>query len=317
MDFVRIIRLPNIPQRGSLFTVTTTFRLADPETHALLDLVDLARYPIDRPGSPEWHGVVAHCTAELAADGFVSLPGFLCPDALAAASAEIALLAPKALMRDEYSSVYARTDSEQDLPEDDPRRIPLRRTLGQVTRDQIPPDAVVHRLYVCPGFKAFIAACVGETRVFEYADPLAGLIATVVPPGGGLSWHYDTNEYVVTVMTQQPESGGVFEFVPGLRSPGDENIDGLGQVLRGEADDRIERRVLAPGDLHLFLGRYSLHRVSEVAGTVERHVAVLSYANRPGVIGPVDRTRAVYGRVTEAHLIAEEFAAAAPDDLIF
>ncbi len=71
---------------------------------------------------------------------------------------------------------------------------------------------------------------------------------------------------------------------------------------------------LRPGDLQIFLGRYSLHRVSEVRGSTERHVAVLSFANRPGVIGPVDRTRAVYGRVTEAHLIAE--AMIAPDGLI-
>ena len=90
-----------------LETVTTTPRLADPETHALVDLVDLARYPIDRPGSPEWHGVVAHCTGELADDGFVSLPGFLRPDALAPvyglAEASLAATFPEAGR--EYRSV--------------------------------------------------------------------------------------------------------------------------------------------------------------------------------------------------------------------
>ena len=60
----------------------------------------------------------------------------------------------------------------------------------------------------------------------------------------------------------------------------------------------------APGDLQLFLGRYSLHQVTPVTGDRQRHTLVLSYAERPGVIGPIDRTRSVYGRVTEAHLVA-------------
>jgi len=138
-----------------------------------------------------------------------------------------------------------------------------------------------------------------------------------VPDGGELSWHYDTNEFVVSLMTQQPDEGGLFEFCPDLRRPSDENVETLGRVLRGEADELIHTRALRPGDLQVFRGRYSLHRVTPVRGDRERHVVCLGYADRPGVIGPVDRTRAVYGRVTEAHLLAEGRAtSAAPDGLL-
>ena len=53
-----------------------------------------------------------------------------------------------------------------------------------------------------------------------------------------------------------------------------------------------------------------------MVGSTDRHVAVLSYADRPGVIGPVDRTRAVYGRVTEAHLVAEQCKLDSADGLM-
>ena len=33
---------------------------------------------------------------------------------------------------------------------------------------------------------------------------------------------------------------------------------------------------------------------------------VLSYAEQPGIIGPVERTRQVYGRVTETHLLSAD-----------
>ncbi|MAT07277.1 MAG: hypothetical protein CL424_19780 [Acidimicrobiaceae bacterium] len=297
--------------------MSTLVHFADPESDRLDGLVDLERYPIEQPGSPEWRAVVLAARESIAADGCLSLPGFLAADALETAHDEVAVLAGKAVHKEAWSSVYTRTDLEADLALDDPRRMEVRRSLGHVTRDQIAPDTVVARLYANPVFKAFVAGCLGLERVFEYADPLAGLIVTVVPDGGELSWHYDTNEFVVSLMTQQPDDGGLFEFCPDLRKPSDENIEGLGRVLRGEADELIHTRALRPGDLQIFRGRYSLHRVTPVSGERERHVVCLGYADRPGVIGPVDRTRAVYGRVTEAHLLAEgRTTTAAPDGLV-
>lgn len=293
------------------------FQLADAEQGAVDDIVNLTDYPLDRPQSARWLEVVDAARAQLAIDGCQVLPGFLTQAATASARDQIAELAPKALLRTSRSSVYVRSDAELGLSDDDPRRISLERTVAHLTRDQIPPDSVGARLYAAPAFKAFIGACVGAERIFEYADPLAALIANIVPVGGALPWHYDTNEFVVSVMTQAPNSGGEFMYCPDLRRPGDENLDGLGRVLRGEATDIVRTLQLRPGDVQIFKGRYSLHQVARVEGGQDRHVAVFGYSDRPGVIGPLDRTRAVYGRVTEAHLVAHEFGALGSDGLIF
>ena len=63
----------------------------------------------------------------------------------------------------------------------------------------------------------------------------------------------------------------------------------------------MRRLRLRPGDLQLFTGRYSLHRVTEVEGTRSRHTAIFAYSERPGVIGTPERTRQLFGRVTPAH----------------
>ncbi len=290
--------------------------LADPESDTLEDLVDLDAYPIHLPRSARLTELVDEARVRLAADGCVRLPGFLRREVLESARTEVAALAPKAVFQRGRSSVYARPASERDLTRDDPRRWSFPRSVGYLTRDQIGPDAAIARVYVAPAFKAFVGACTGAGRVFEYADPLAGLIVTVLQPGGELSWHYDTNKLVVTLMTQAPEAGGVFEYVPGLRRPGDENIEGLRRVVGGEAPDMVRTAPFAAGDVQLFLGRYSLHRVTRVLGGRARHVAALGYADRPGVIGPVERTRALYGRVTEAHLLHRELGEHATDGLI-
>ncbi len=57
------------------------------------------------------------------------------------------------------------------------------------------------------------------------------------------------------------------------------------------------------GDLQLFHGRFSMHRVREGVG--ERCIAIFGYAERPDFIGRVERTWQVHGRVTQAHLAAE------------
>jgi hypothetical protein len=298
--------------------------LADPETGTLDGLVDLAEYPLDHAGSPQWSALTATVRQQLETTGAATLPGFLTDEACATVAGELAAAVPYVPIRRHRASVYSRadiasdgaSDGASDCASDDPRLVELEWIAGHVTRDMIPPFAYAHRLYVSADFKRFIAASVGREHVFEYADPLAGLVATVLPPGGRYPWHYDTNEFVVTIMIQPPESGGEFQYCKDLRSPGDENFDGLRTVLDGSDLSGVQSLTSAPGDLQLFLGRYSLHQVTEVHGQVSRHVLVLSYADRPGVIGPLDRTRSVYGRVTEAHLVAATHPVTASDGLI-
>ena len=288
--------------------------LADPETGELDDLVATERYPIADPNAGAQ--LAAEVGAELRENGAVTLPGFLRPSAVESIARDLESAVPHVAIRRHEAGVYHRDALEAELPADDPRCVRQTWFAGHVTRDMIPVYSPAHRLYVSPWFKQFIAGCVGQQRVFEYADPIAGLVATILPPGGQYPWHYDTNEFVVTIMIREPEAGGEFEYAQDLRRPGDENLDGLGRVLAGQADGDIKRSDVGEGDLQIFLGRYSLHRVTKVLGDQARHVLVLSYADRPGVIGPLDRTRSVYGRVTEAHLVAAENAAAGPDGLV-
>ena len=51
------------------------------------DVIDLERYPIDRPGSPGWRRLVDDCRAELDRNGLFNLPDFFRQEALAGAIA--------------------------------------------------------------------------------------------------------------------------------------------------------------------------------------------------------------------------------------
>jgi hypothetical protein len=285
--------------------VLTNLPLADAECNDLSDIVDTDRYPLHDPDHPRMRDLIARCQTELAGSGSAILHGFLRPAALDIAGSEGRALARKTYFSTRKVNAYFTADDPA-LPADDPRRFFMDRTSGFVTRDVIPADSIIHRIYVASSMKRFIAECLGERQIWEYADPYAGLVVNVMPPGTEQPWHYDTNEFIVSMMTQQPEQGGDFEYCPNIRTPDGENYARVGAVVRGETRAPINAITLQPGDLQLFKGRFSLHRVTQVKGDIDRHTAIFAYSKKPGVIGRLERTRQLYGRVSETHLEAEQ-----------
>ncbi|MEH0402571.1 arpA protein [[Kitasatospora] papulosa] len=265
-------------------------------------VVDTDRYPLSDPDSTEARAVVARARRELAEVGCTVLPDFVRPELHEVLRQECAALAPHAYFDVETVNVY-NIDVDTDLPEDHPGRRTFERGNAFVARDRIPGGSLISRLHTHHSFQRFVADCFGLPRLYELADPLSGLVLNVVRPGMEHPWHFDTNEYTVSMLTQEAEEGGSFEYCPNIRSADDECFDDVRDVLDGTRQP--ERLPLRPGDLQLFKGRYSLHRVSPVRGGLARHSAIFAYSERPGVIGSVARTRQLFGRVLPGHLAAE------------
>ena len=278
-------------------------------------VVNTARYPLSDPGGDVLGGVVARARDELAGVGCSVLRDFIDPALRDELRGEGELMAPHAHEHVETVNAY-NTAPEESLPTDHPARIAMRRGNAFVPRDTIPADALIQRLYTDVAFQRFVAACFALPAVYELADPLSGLTLNVVHPGRGHPWHFDVNEFTVSMLTRAPHGGGEFEYCPGIRSAHDENLDDVRAVLAGRGDHLVHRLPLHVGDLQLFAGRYALHRVTAVRGTAERHSAILAYSDRPGVIGSPTRTRQLFGRVTAEHDAAAARRAGAVDGLL-
>lgn len=265
------------------------------------DIVDTERYPIRNRCGRTWSAAVARARESLAADGCAVLPGFVRESRLGRLRSEGRAVAPRAYTETRTVNVYNTEADDESLPPGHPARVRFERGNAFVARDHIPDTAAIHRLYSDAGFQAFLAACFGLPELHELADPLAGLCLNVVTDGRSHPWHFDTNEFAISMLTQAPESGGEFEYCPDIRSAGAENPDDVAAVLAGHGEHLTRRIALHPGDLQLFRGRYSLHRVTEVSGPTDRHSAIFSYSEQPGVVGSPARTRQLFGRVTDAH----------------
>ncbi|MCO4778022.1 MAG: hypothetical protein KC450_10690, partial [Lentibacter algarum] len=191
------------------------------------------------------------------------------------------------------------TKDDPDLPADHPKRQFFDRSNAFIPADNFSPDGALRQIHDFEGFDAFIQACLQEENFYRYADPLADVIVNMAEEGEGFPWHFDTNNFTVTLAIQNAESGGAFEYAPAIRAE-TENFDEVGRVLRGQSD-RVKVLELEPGDLQLFRGRYSLHRVAPLKGQRRRYVAIFSYVEEPNMVGAPERTEQLYGRTLPIH----------------
>jgi hypothetical protein len=278
--------------------------MSRPDAETADAVIDTDRYPLADPGSAAWLDAAGHARRELERVGCCVLPDFIRPELRDTLRRECAGVAQLAYGRVEVVNAY-NIATDTPLPDGHPGRVRMERGNAFVSRDHIPAHFVVQQLYTSASFQHFVAACFQLPAVHELADPLSGLVLNVIAPGRAHPWHFDTNEYTVSMLTQESADGGVFEYCPGIRSAAAENFDDVAGVLAGSRPDLVNRLTVNPGDLQLFKGRYSLHRVTEVAGGTARHTAIFAYSERPGMIGSVERTRQLFGRVLPEHVTAE------------
>lgn len=258
------------------------------------DMLDLVRYPIDRPESREFAALVANCQAELAANGMFNLDGFVRQAAIERAAAEILPLSERSSYTHQRRHNVYFDDRMPGLPTDHPALRQFDTVHHTLCDDQL-TGTIVHRIYEWAPLAAFIARVMEKPVLFVMGDPLARLNVMDYRPGEALNWHFDRCPFTTTLLIQAAEQGGEFEYRSDLRSDTDQNYDGVGRLLRGE-DPGIHVNPLAGGTLNVFKGKNTLHRISPVRGTRKRLVAVFSYYDRPGVMFSREERIGFFGR---------------------
>lgn len=236
------------------------------------------------------------CREKLNANGVLVLRQFLQPAALNAIISEAGAQRHLAYHTSSNHNVYLmKTDPE--FSADHPRNRDITSTKGCITDDLIASDSPLRALYNSAEFQSFLCDVLGEKALYSYADPLSSINIHYAPHGKELGWHFDNSSFAITLLLQKPLAGGIFQYVKDLRDAdaGEMNYDGVGEVL----DERraVDQLAMDPGDLVLFRGRNSLHRVTPTEGEVTRMLVVLAYNTKPGIALSENARMTFYGRL--------------------
>lgn len=240
---------------------------------------------------------VLHCKQALDTKGVLVLKQFLSDSALTSIKADGMNNKDKAYYTSSTHNVYL-SPSDNAYNDQHPRNRAVTSSKGCITTDQIPTESVLHTLYENERFKSFLCAVLNEKELHEYADSLSSINLHYASDGQELGWHFDNSSFAITLLIEKPEDGGVFEFVKDARDADNDNMNYelVGDVL----DNKIEVNQLAmnPGDLVLFRGRNSMHRVTPTVGDITRMLVVLAYNTEPGISLSETARETFYGRLS-------------------
>ncbi len=238
----------------------------------------------------------SQCKATLDKDGVLPLRDFLTAEALESIRQEGEDHAHKAYYTASDHNVYLSPE-DKSYSSDHPRNRSVASSKGCITTDQIPAGSKLHALYNNETFKAFLCSVLDEATLHKYADPLSSINLHYASEGQELGWHFDNSSFAITLLIQKPEAGGVFEYIKDARDAdgGEMNYDGVAKILNG--DEKPSKLSMNAGDLVLFRGRNSIHRVTPTLGQTTRMLVVLAYNTKAGVSLSESARQTFYGRL--------------------
>jgi hypothetical protein len=256
----------------------------------LRQVISLDQFPLD---DDEFR---ASCREALDRDGLLVLPGFMTGEALDSVRAEGNEKQHLAYYCEQRHNVYL-TPPEPGFAADHPRNREISSSKGCITDDQVAPDSDLRVLYDSPKFQDFLCAVLGETALYEYADPLSSINLHYAAEGQELGWHFDNSSFAITLMIQEPTEGGEFQFIRSIRNSdqGEMNFDGVADVLADNCSPDTLR--MEAGTLVMFRGRDAIHRVTPVKGDATRMLVVLAYNSEPGIALSESARMTFFGRL--------------------
>ncbi len=283
-------------------------RPAGPSAYAaaeieLREFIDLDVFPIHDLGSEKRAELVAQAREGLEAFGCAHIPNFLTKDAINAMRAEAGRIMDQALPADARINPYLTADDEA-LVKDHPKRTFSRRTSSFINSDQLEADSRLRKIYDSDVMVHFICDCLNVGPIYRWADPLGRNPYSVMHDDDYFPWHFDGNDFTVSLLVQESDEGGDFEYAPNIRSAAQENFDDVKSVLKG-GRDKVKVLKLREGDLQIFRGRYSLHRVTPTKGTRPRIIALPTYVTDPFHVNRPHHAKAFYGRAMPIHVERE------------
>jgi len=256
-------------------------------------LIDLDRYPLDRLDSDAGQELLRQCMDDIARNGMFTLKGFLRRQV-------IDEILPRMLQKIENESfTHAREhnvyfdDQVDGLAADHPALARMQTLNHTLCGDQIAEP--LRQVYEWSGLADFLARVMNKEALYPMADPLACANVMGYYEGEGLNWHFDRSEFTTTLLLQAPRQGGEFQYRQELRSDDDPNYDGVARLLRGE-DNEVSTLRLGAGDLNVFKGKNTVHRVVPPVGNVARVITVFTYYETPGRMFSDEENMGFYGR---------------------
>ena len=150
----------------------------------------------------------------------------------------------------------------------------------------------------------FVSDSLEVFPLYKWADPLGKNPYSVMHTDHYFPWHFDGNEFTLSILVQKAGKGGLFEYAPDIRNKDNENFEDVTNILKGDRQ-KVKSLDLNPGDLQIFKGRFSMHRVTKIEGKISRYIALPCYVKDSLRVNKPEHSKQVYGKALPIHFERE------------
>ena len=264
-------------------------------TSALENIIDLSRYPLHQDDSTAWRALVHEKREQLEQNQYCTLPGFLLDEQRRKVVSAIESRLDQANRADNKRNIYLERAHTESLPDDHPRNTFARGCYHMFGAHLLESESPLKTLYYSALMQQFTAAIVGVDRLYPSDDPYQPVNVLCYGQGDRSAWHFDSsNAFTMTLMLQASEIGGCFEIAPNTRSDVDPNYAGVADLLQGDRST-VHSVARSEGELVIFRGCHSAHRVTPIEGERRRLMCIMVFETSAGVIGDPVVNETVYG----------------------
>lgn len=238
---------------------------------------------------------VSECKKALEADGVIVLKNFLSDFAVRELQNEAKWYKKDAFKSSSSYNAYV-LPQDTAYPADSARNKLFTTTKSCLPYDLIPKTSILRQIYNSEVFKEFLCKVIGVEALYPYGDPLSSININYYDVGDSLEWHFDNSDFALTLLIQQCEDGGIYEYFKNnrLNKLGEENYDGVLECINGVLEPR--RSFEEAGSLMIFRGNKSLHRVTEIKKG-ERILVTFNYNTKPDIPLSEQSRMTFFGRV--------------------
>jgi len=269
----------------------------------LNEIINLTKYPINDTGSIKYRELINYTRKQLNEDGCCVLPNFIRPDSIQKMKDEVDRNLSKIYFTNDKHNPYFTKD-DKTLHEEHPKRIFTVRQSGYLNSDDLEKNSDLNKFYDLEEMLKFVSDSLEVFPLYKWADPLGKNPYSIMHTDHYFPWHFDGNEFTLSVLIQKAEIGGLFEYASDIRSKDNENFEEVAKVLKGNRK-KIKSLDLKPGDLQIFKGRFSMHRVTKIEGKTSRYIALPCYVKDPLKINKPEHSKQVYGKALPIHFKRE------------
>ena len=208
---------------------------------------------------------------------------------------EANLLKSKSFQSSSNYNVYVKP---QDLayPKNSARNRIMNTTKKCVPNDLISDKSFLMKIYNSTKIQRFFCSILGVKHLYPYADKLSSVNINYYEPGDALDWHFDNSDFTITLLIKNCKKGGTYQYFTDMRynQDGSENYNLVEDILDNKISPNIQSAF--EGDLMIFKGNKSLHRVTRVIDG-ERILVTFNYNTQKGIPLSEQSRKTFFGRI--------------------